>query len=111
MNKHKSIHGSLCFLVLFTATLITLKITGTIRWSWLWILAPAWIPAAAIAIIVAIVIVTVLVRETTKQIEAGANRNRDLDREAATIGMRRGKGENDRSLANRVKRVRELTGR
>lgn len=111
MNKHKSTPGGLCFLAILTAILISLKLTGTIRWSWIWILAPVWIPAAAIAVIVVIVIVTVLVREAAKQIEAGMNINRDLDREAAAIGIQRGKDESDHSLANRVKRVRELTGR
>ena len=30
---------------------IILKLTGTITWSWLWVLAPIWIPVALAAII------------------------------------------------------------
>ena len=33
---------SLCDLVL--VTFIVLKLTGVIAWSWLWVLAPLWIP-------------------------------------------------------------------
>lgn len=38
--------------ILFTA----LKLCGVIAWSWLWVLAPLWIPAA---LIVAIAVVAV----------------------------------------------------
>ena len=37
--------------VLFLIFLV-LKLTGTITWSWLWVLAPIWIPAALVLIIV-----------------------------------------------------------
>lgn len=29
--------------------LVILKLTGLIHWSWLWVLAPIWIPIAAFA--------------------------------------------------------------
>lgn len=35
---------------------ITLKLTGYIAWSWLWVLAPFWIPAVLALVIVAIVL-------------------------------------------------------
>jgi hypothetical protein len=31
-----------------TIVLITLKITGFIAWSWLWVLSPIWVPASII---------------------------------------------------------------
>jgi hypothetical protein len=34
---------------------IILKLTGVIAWSWLWVLAPLWIPFV-IAVIVAVVV-------------------------------------------------------
>lgn len=33
-----------CLLVLFVA----LKLTGSIAWSWLWVLSPIWIPLGAL---------------------------------------------------------------
>jgi hypothetical protein len=43
--------GGIGFLGLLTCIFITLKLIGTIAWSWWLILAPTWIPLA-IAIIV-----------------------------------------------------------
>ena len=34
---------------------ITLKLTGVITWSWLWVLAPIWIPFVIIVFILVIV--------------------------------------------------------
>lgn len=45
---------------------IVLKLTGVINWSWLWVLAPIWIPTAITLAIIVIVLVAVLVRELTK---------------------------------------------
>lgn len=32
---------------------ITLKLTGTVAWSWLWVLSPFWIASGAIVVTVA----------------------------------------------------------
>lgn len=48
-NKGISFYG------LMTILFIGLKLTGHISWSWLWVLAPQWIPVA-IALILAIII-------------------------------------------------------
>ncbi len=37
-------------------TFTVLKLTGHIDWSWVWVLAPAWIPLAAIAAIMFVVV-------------------------------------------------------
>jgi hypothetical protein len=42
------------FLGLLTIVFIVLKLTGTITWSWLWVLAPTWIPMVAGLIVVII---------------------------------------------------------
>ncbi len=34
------------FLILLTILFIGLKLTGHIAWSWVWVLAPVWIPCA-----------------------------------------------------------------
>ena len=41
------------FLSLLLIVFITLKLTGYIAWSWLWVLAPLWVPWA-FALIVAL---------------------------------------------------------
>lgn len=33
---------------------ITLKLTGHIAWSWLWVLAPFWIPLSIMAVLLVI---------------------------------------------------------
>ena len=41
---------------------ITLKLTGYITWSWLWVLAPFWIPFAIFAVICLIVFIVAMFR-------------------------------------------------
>lgn len=39
-------------LVLLTAATVTLKLTGVVAWSWLWVLAPLWVlPAIVVAFV------------------------------------------------------------
>lgn len=49
--------GGISFAGLLTLLFITLKLIGVIKWSWLWVLSPIWIPlAVAILFIVWILI-------------------------------------------------------
>ena len=41
---------------------ITLKLTGYITWSWLWVLSPFWIPFAILAVIFLIVFIFGMIR-------------------------------------------------
>lgn len=41
---------------------ITLKLTGYITWSWLWVLSPFWIPFAILAVIFLIVFILGMIR-------------------------------------------------
>lgn len=41
----KNSSGGISFCGLLTITFIVLKLTGIITWSWVWVLAPLWIPA------------------------------------------------------------------
>lgn len=69
MNEHKNntgAAGGLSFCGLLTIAFIVLKLTGVIDWSWLWVLAPAWIPAAIAIAVILVVLVVVLVKATTK---------------------------------------------
>lgn len=40
--------SGLSFSGLLAIVFITLKLTGYIDWSWLWVLAPLWIPVAVV---------------------------------------------------------------
>ena len=46
------------FCGLLTKVFIVLKLTKIINWSWLWVLAPIWIP---IIITIMIVIITIII--------------------------------------------------
>lgn len=46
MSSNKSSNGGIGFCGLLAIAFIVLKIMGFIKWSWLWVLAPIWIPIA-----------------------------------------------------------------
>jgi len=41
-SSSTSSSGGILFLGLLTIVFITLKLTGFITWSWLWVLSPLW---------------------------------------------------------------------
>ena len=45
------------FFGLLGIVFIVLKLTGVIAWSWLWVLAPLWMPAAFWLVIVLVLLV------------------------------------------------------
>lgn len=49
--------GGISFLGLLTIVFITLKLTGYIAWSWLWVLAPLWV-GFAMAVLLTILFAT-----------------------------------------------------
>jgi hypothetical protein len=50
-----SANFGLSFFGILTIVFVTLKLCHVINWSWLWVLAPIWIPfAVAISVIAAI---------------------------------------------------------
>lgn len=63
-NNTATVYIALCGLL--DITTIVLKLTGVVNWSWLWVLAPIWIPTAITIAIIVIVLVVILVRELTK---------------------------------------------
>lgn len=42
-NVNNSNSGGIGFVGLLTIVFITLKLTGYINWSWVWVLSPIWI--------------------------------------------------------------------
>lgn len=53
--------GGIGFCGLLAIVFIVLKLTNFIDWSWLWVLAPLWIPASiGIAILIIFLLITVV---------------------------------------------------
>lgn len=50
MSKSVESTGGIGFFGLLAIALITLKLTGYISWSWLWVLAPIWLPTTVFVI-------------------------------------------------------------
>lgn len=46
---------SIGFWGLLALVFIVLKLVGVITWSWLWVLAPIWIPLAILLLVVVVV--------------------------------------------------------
>ena len=58
MNENRNNSGTaggIGFCGLLTIAFIVLKLTGVISWSWLWVLAPIWIPAAIVLAVLLVV--------------------------------------------------------
>lgn len=49
-NRYETQRGGIGFCGLLTIAFIVLKLTGVISWSWIWVLAPIWIPVVIIAV-------------------------------------------------------------
>ena len=59
MNDNKST-GGIGFCGLLAILFITLKLLKIINWSWVWVLAPLWIPI--IIVIIALIIMFIISR-------------------------------------------------
>ena len=59
MSDTSSSSGGIGFFGLLTIVFIVLKLTGVIHWSWVWVLAPAWI-GLILAITVILVVFLIL---------------------------------------------------
>lgn len=54
--------GGISFFGLLTIVFIVLKLCGVIQWSWVWVVAPIWIPTAlflGISLIIGIIILII----------------------------------------------------
>lgn len=57
MSEQKIQSGGISFTGMLAIVFITLKLIGSITWSWLWVLAPIWIQGFIILVILAIVLI------------------------------------------------------
>ena len=53
--------GGASFTTILGIVFIILKLTGVISWSWLWVLAPFWIPLALVVFILIIVAIITII--------------------------------------------------
>ncbi len=61
MSDNKSTSSSgVGFSGLLAILFITLKLTGVITWSWLWVLAPIWIPFVIVVFVLIIASIVVI---------------------------------------------------
>jgi hypothetical protein len=56
-NNSSTQSGGIGFFGLLTIVFITLKLTGHITWSWLWVLAPLWGPLVFVLLFLLIILV------------------------------------------------------
>lgn len=60
-NSSKTASGGIGFCGLLTIVFIVLKLCKIINWSWLWVLAPLWIPTAIALIVLFVLFIIVKV--------------------------------------------------
>ena len=65
MNKENA-SGNSFFISLLTVLFIGLKLTGTIQWSWWWVLSPLWISVGLVLAILLVVYVVLLIKTHVK---------------------------------------------
>lgn len=108
MNENRNNRGTtggIGFCGLLTIAFIILKLTGVISWSWLWVLAPIWIPTAIVLAVLLVVLIVVLVKEGVKQTEERQRRElrgENIDEQACRYGLERQPGETDLELKKRI---------
>lgn len=55
-DNHNGGNSGITFCGLLAIAFIVLKLIGVIHWSWVWVLAPLWIPIVLIVIIALIIL-------------------------------------------------------
>lgn len=56
-SNNTTTYRGIGFFGLLGIVFIVLKLTGVIAWSWLWVLAPLWMPAAFWLVVVLVLLV------------------------------------------------------
>lgn len=67
-NKNSAAaNGGIGFCGLLAVAFIVLKLCKVINWSWLWVLAPLWIPTALALLIIAIIFIVAGIKYMAKK--------------------------------------------
>lgn len=61
-NRNNTAIAGIDFYGLLTVAFVVLKLVGIINWSWLWVLAPIWMPVVIGLALVAIIAVVVSIK-------------------------------------------------
>lgn len=62
MKKEQSATGGIGFFGLLTIVFIVLKLCNIISWSWIWVLAPFWIPESLFLVYLIILFVVINIK-------------------------------------------------
>ncbi len=54
MDSNKAASGGISFSGLLLIAFIVLRLTNVIKWSWLWVLSPLWVPIILFIIVFAV---------------------------------------------------------
>lgn len=60
-KNHSGTSGGIGFCGLLTIVFIALKLCHVIEWSWLWVLAPLWIPFAIVIVVLIIIAIVMII--------------------------------------------------
>ena len=55
--NNKTKQGGLGIVSVLTIVFIVLKLLGVIKWSWIWVLSPIWIPAVIAAVVFSVILI------------------------------------------------------
>lgn len=66
MSDNKQTSGGVGFIGILTLIFITLKLTGHIEWSWVWVLSPIWIVFALLVLILFVAVVIGVIKASKK---------------------------------------------
>ncbi len=66
-NDSKSKSDGIGFFGALTLIFIILKLCGIINWSWIWVLAPSWIPIILVIVIIIIALFIEIRKEINKK--------------------------------------------
>ena len=60
-DKSTTVYGGISFCGLLTIVFVVLKLIGIIGWSWLWVLAPLWIPFIPLVLYLLLVLIAIVI--------------------------------------------------
>lgn len=74
-SSSSSASGGIGFCGFLAIAFIVLKLMGVIKWSWLWVLSPLWIPTAIVIVVLLIILIVHLIRKAIRRRKC-RNRNK-----------------------------------
>ena len=110
-NSKSSSSEGVAVLSLLALIFIILKLTGSIGWSWWWVLSPLWIPAAIALLIFAVTLIGIVAVAIGKINGIPVAKGENIDRIAELHGLQRGFMDSDERLRKRIREAMKTTNR